>query len=116
MEQDDSLLGVLTVQETVSYTLALHQPHLSKVDNQAQVDRVIKSLGLEGCKDQIIGTPIKRGISGGQRRRVSIACGAICSPYVGKRNDDMPFRDYAKTRQSFELTVRFSYWMNLLRA
>lgn len=80
MEQDDSLLGVLTVHETISYTLALHQPHLARADNHAQVDRIVSSLGLDGCRDQIIGTPIKRGISGGQRRRVSIACGVICSP------------------------------------
>ncbi len=35
---------------------------------------IIHDLGLTGVASQRIGTPIQRGISGGQRRRVTIGC------------------------------------------
>ncbi|KAK4047126.1 hypothetical protein OIV83_005578 [Microbotryomycetes sp. JL201] len=62
VEQDDALLGVLTIDERVDGTLA--------------------SLGLAGVAENRIGTPIQRGISGGQRRRVTLACSVVVHPRV----------------------------------
>ncbi|RXW19949.1 hypothetical protein EST38_g5911 [Candolleomyces aberdarensis] len=47
-----------------------------------RVQRVITALGLQTCADQRIGTPISRGISGGQKRRVTAACAMVTFPRV----------------------------------
>ncbi|KAJ7636811.1 P-loop containing nucleoside triphosphate hydrolase protein [Roridomyces roridus] len=82
VEQEDALLGVLTVRETVSYALRLHLPMLSPREVAARVNRVLTALGLQSCADQRIGTPISRGISGGQKRRVTAACATVTYPKI----------------------------------
>ncbi|KAF6743949.1 P-loop containing nucleoside triphosphate hydrolase protein [Ephemerocybe angulata] len=39
-------------------------------------------LGLQSCAEQKIGTPISRGISGGQKRRVTAACAMVTFPRI----------------------------------
>ena len=46
----------------------------------AIVDEVISELGLDSTRDPSIGTWHLRGVSGGQRRRVSIGCELVTSP------------------------------------
>ncbi|KAJ7055552.1 P-loop containing nucleoside triphosphate hydrolase protein [Mycena amicta] len=82
VEQEDSLLGVLTVRESVSYALRLHLPLLSRREVAGRVNRVLTALGLQSCADQRIGTPISRGISGGQKRRVTAACAMVTFPQI----------------------------------
>jgi energy-coupling factor transporter ATP-binding protein EcfA2 len=43
---------------------------------------VLSQLGLEGCKDVLIGSPERKGISGGQRKRVNIAMELLTDPSV----------------------------------
>ncbi|KAF7297037.1 ABC transporter domain-containing protein [Mycena indigotica] len=80
VEQEDALIGVLTVRESVSYALRLHLPLLSRRESAARVNQVLSALGLQSCADQRIGTPISRGISGGQKRRVTAACAMVTFP------------------------------------
>ncbi|KAF5309443.1 hypothetical protein D9619_012478 [Psilocybe cf. subviscida] len=82
VEQEDALLGVLTVRESISFALRLHLPLLPAKDVRERVDRVIVAMGLAGCADQIIGTPVQRGISGGQKRRVTAACSMVTFPRI----------------------------------
>ncbi|KAJ7246166.1 P-loop containing nucleoside triphosphate hydrolase protein [Mycena haematopus] len=82
VEQEDALLGVLTVRESVSYALRLHLPMLSRREAAARVDRVLTALGLQSCSHQRIGTPISRGVSGGQKRRVTAACAMVTFPRI----------------------------------
>lgn len=55
-------------------------PKASKVFIKERVHHVIEMLGLQGCADIQIGTPLKRGLSGGQKRRVSIGCSLVTYP------------------------------------
>lgn len=82
VEQEDALLGVLTVRESITYALRLHLPLMPRGQVTDRVDRVIVALGLQSCADQRIGTPITRGISGGQKRRVTAACAMVTFPRV----------------------------------
>ncbi|KAJ7088263.1 P-loop containing nucleoside triphosphate hydrolase protein [Mycena epipterygia] len=82
VEQEDALLGVLTVRESVSYALRLHLPLLSRREVADRVNRVLTALGLQSCANQRIGTPISRGISGGQKRRVTAACAMVTFPRI----------------------------------
>ncbi|CAK5270888.1 unnamed protein product [Mycena citricolor] len=82
VEQEDALLGVLTVRESVTYALRLHLPLLGRRAVAERVDTVLAALGLQSCADQRIGTPISRGVSGGQKRRVTAACAMVTFPRI----------------------------------
>ncbi|KAJ3510930.1 hypothetical protein NLJ89_g4395 [Agrocybe chaxingu] len=82
VEQEDALLGVLTVRESITYALRLHLPLLPRKQVHDRVERTIRALGLQSCANQRIGTPIQRGISGGQKRRVTAACAMVTFPRI----------------------------------
>jgi ABC-type multidrug transport system ATPase subunit/ABC-type multidrug transport system permease subunit len=83
VEQDDALLGVLTVRETLYYSAKLSMPvESSKKEINERVDEVLNGLGLQSVKNNRIGTPIQRGISGGQKRRVTIGSALVAMPQV----------------------------------
>ena len=81
MTQDDNLIGTLTVRETISYSARLRLPDkMPRSDKQALVESTIVSMGLQDCADTVIGNWHLRGISGGEKRRVSIALEILMRP------------------------------------
>ena len=66
--------GNLTVKETLTFAAKfnLSQNTSAKAINAA-VQEVISDFGLESVENSIIGTPLRKGCSGGQVRRVSVA-------------------------------------------
>lgn len=53
---------------------------LPKADKVLITERVIESLGLQGVRDSKVGTVEKRGISGGQRKRVNVGLEMVMEP------------------------------------
>lgn len=43
---------------------------------------MIAQLGLEGCRNSKIGDELVRGISGGERKRVSIGIELVTDPHI----------------------------------
>ncbi|EZG56158.1 ABC transporter [Gregarina niphandrodes] len=80
--QSDCLLPFLNVEETITFAASLKLTKLSKSERKAVVDRVICQLGLEECRHVLIGGRIKKGVSGGQKKRVSIAIELLEDPQV----------------------------------
>ncbi|CAN6675706.1 unnamed protein product [Malus baccata var. baccata] len=79
--QDDVLYPHLTVLETLTYTALLRLPkQLTKEEKIEQAETVIMELGLNRCRDSIIGGPLLRGVSGGERKRVSIGQEMLVNP------------------------------------
>lgn len=80
--QSDNLLSYLTVEETLTYTaqLALRQ-HSDEVIKK-KVSAVMAELSLTHVAHSVIGGRIFAGISGGERRRVSIASQLLQDPKV----------------------------------
>ncbi|GLI63140.1 hypothetical protein VaNZ11_006048 [Volvox africanus] len=79
--QDDLLFAELTVYETLYFAALLRLPRSwSRADKLARVDLVIAGLGLERCRDTIIGSHMMRGVSGGERKRVSIGHELLINP------------------------------------
>ncbi|KAF7192527.1 putative ABC transporter ATP-binding protein/permease [Pseudocercospora fuligena] len=67
-------LPFLTVRETLHAAALLRlSPELTRSQKLARADEILHSLALQACADTIIGGSRARGISGGERRRVSIA-------------------------------------------
>ena len=79
--QDDVLYPHLTVLETLVFTALLRLPNsLSKEEKIQHAEAVITQLGLTKCKNSIIGGELMRGVSGGERKRVSIGQEMLINP------------------------------------
>ena len=83
VEQEDHLIGSLTVRETIQFAakLALGR-HVSNRERNQRTEDMLRDFGLVSVKDSKIGTPLQRGISGGQKRRVTTASQLITLPRV----------------------------------
>ncbi|MCL7030405.1 hypothetical protein MKW94_015863 [Papaver nudicaule] len=81
--QDDLLYPTLTVEETLMFSADFRLPRLlSKEKKMERVRTVMDELGLNDAAKTIIGDEGRRGISGGERRRVSIGVGIINDPIL----------------------------------
>ncbi|XP_061376143.1 ABC transporter G family member 22-like isoform X2 [Gastrolobium bilobum] len=79
--QDDVLFPHLTVKETLTFAARLRLPKTcTKEQKEKRALDVIYELGLERCQDTMIGGSFVRGISGGERKRVSIGNEIIINP------------------------------------
>lgn len=80
--QDDIIHRELKVEESLKFTAKLRFNNYSQTEINSQVDNVIKTLSLTEAKDTIIGSPEKRGISGGQRKRVNLGQELLTEPSI----------------------------------
>ncbi|KAF3645933.1 ABC transporter G family member 11 [Capsicum annuum] len=79
--QDDTLIGTLTVRETISYSAQLRLPdRMPWLEKRTLIESTIIEMGLQDCADTVIGNWHLRGISGGEKRRVSIALEILMRP------------------------------------
>lgn len=78
--QEDVFLSALTVRETLAYAAQLRLPaRCAEAERDVRVKQIIKLLKLESCADAQVGDDrlAIRGISGGERRRLSIGTAVI---------------------------------------
>lgn len=81
--QDDLLFPMLTVEETLMFSAEFRLPRtLSKSKKRARVEQLIEQLGLRNAAKTVIGDEGHRGVSGGERRRVSIGIDIIHDPII----------------------------------
>ncbi|XP_058730325.1 ABC transporter G family member 15-like [Vicia villosa] len=79
--QEDVLLGTLTVRETITYSAHLRLPtSMSKEEVSGIIEGTIIEMGLQDCADRLIGNWHLRGISGGEKKRLSIALEILTRP------------------------------------
>ncbi|XP_006783681.1 ATP-binding cassette sub-family G member 8 isoform X1 [Neolamprologus brichardi] len=83
VRQDDRLFPHLTVRETLSFVAKLRLPtHFTQAQRDQRVDDVIAELRLRQCAHTRVGNNYIRGVSGGERRRVSIAVQLLWNPGI----------------------------------
>jgi len=83
VDQEDTMIPTLTVYETVLYSALLRLPRtMSTAAKTFRVMETLQELGIDGIKDSKIGSSGSRSISGGERRRVAIACELVTSPSI----------------------------------
>ncbi|XBH69932.1 ABC transporter G family member STR [Aegilops tauschii subsp. strangulata] len=79
--QDDQLFPMLTVLETLTFAAEVRlPPSLSRAEKLKRVWELIEQLGLQTTAHTYIGDEGVRGVSGGERRRVSIGTDIIHKP------------------------------------
>ncbi|CAK7215571.1 FAD-dependent urate hydroxylase [Sporothrix curviconia] len=85
VDQEDTMLPTLTVHETILNSALLRLPRdMSRSAKEQRVYDVERQLGIHHIRDSLIGSEEGhgRGISGGEKRRVGIACELVTSPSI----------------------------------
>lgn len=76
-------IETLTVLETLTFAAKMRLPRaMSTKDKLARVDAVMEELNLTHIKNTKVGGAVIRGISGGEKRRVTIGIELLSSPSV----------------------------------
>ncbi len=79
--QDDIIHREITVEESLNFTSKLRLgDQITEEERTRQITQILLSLNLTNAKDTLIGSPEKKGISGGQRKRVNMAQELITEP------------------------------------
>jgi ABC-type multidrug transport system ATPase subunit len=83
VDQEDHLPPHSTVREALSFAAELANPENVTAAERAQiVDDTIATLGLGAVAGALIGDRKRRGLSGGEKRRVSIGIAAVARPSI----------------------------------
>ena len=81
--QDDVMMGTQTVREYLLWQTRMRlDASLTRRERHARVNRMLKEMDLEKVAASRIGDAFMRGLSGGEKRRVSIAAELITEPAV----------------------------------
>jgi ABC-type multidrug transport system ATPase subunit len=71
--QEDYHWTFLTCQETIQYAADFYLPTLSPEERKVEVETMLEKMGLVSCRNTIAGNQFIHGLSGGQKRRLSVA-------------------------------------------
>ena len=83
VDQEDNLMGTLTVYEAVLFSAFLRLPDkIPMQEKAARVMQVLADLRIQHVADSFIGIKGRRGISGGEKRRVVVACELVKVPSI----------------------------------
>ncbi len=80
--QDDLVFEELTVFQNVYYNALLCLDNIPVADIRAQIDKLLNDLSLYEVRDLVVGSPLKKVLSGGQRKRLNIALELIREPSI----------------------------------
>mmetsp|Transcript_59169 Transcript_59169/g.118763 ORF Transcript_59169/g.118763 Transcript_59169/m.118763 type:complete len:607 (-) Transcript_59169:230-2050(-) len=97
VQQEDSLCGILSVRETLTLATRLAGAPLSRAED------LLQELGLTVCQDTNVGTIFFKGISGGQKRRLSIAVELVSNPTLLLLDEPTSGLDSASALQVIQL-------------
>ena len=83
ISQDDQLFSYLTVEETFMLAAYFNLPrNISKENIVSAVNLLITQLNLNKVRHTIIGSASRRGVSGGERKRVAIGKELLSNPSI----------------------------------
>ena len=90
VEQDPKFFSNMTVRETLMLDCRLRDQRATKSECEKIVEDVLSKYGLTSCADTLVGGDTGgkdvRGISGGEKRRLSIACETAFSSFSNNNN------------------------------
>jgi ABC-type multidrug transport system ATPase subunit len=83
VESEDALIGSLTVKETLYFAAQLSlSGSVAAAERIRRINELLQAFGLTNQANTLIGTLLKKGISTGQKRRLSVASQLISAPKV----------------------------------
>lgn len=82
-QDDDALMPSLTVRESLRFAAGLRLPTwMSREEKNRRAEEILYKMGLKECADNLVGSELIKGISGGEKRRVTIAIQILTDPKV----------------------------------
>jgi ABC-type multidrug transport system ATPase subunit/ABC-type multidrug transport system permease subunit len=75
--QEDAFDEHLTIGENLQFAAALRSPHLSRRDRMRRLEGKLVELGLGERRDAVVGSAMKKTLSGGERKRLNIGLDMI---------------------------------------
>jgi ABC-type multidrug transport system ATPase subunit len=75
--QFDAFDEHLTIEENLDFAAAIRSPHLSSQERRRRIDVKLAELGLNERRDSLVGSPHKKTLSGGERKRLNIGLDMI---------------------------------------
>lgn len=83
IHQDDSFFSMLSVMETLDFASQLRLPSEDARAKISAIEESLSTMSLVSVRDAAVGDPLgKRGISGGERKRLSVACELLSKPVL----------------------------------
>ncbi|RHY88874.1 hypothetical protein DYB37_006351 [Aphanomyces astaci] len=83
VSQEDALTGSFTVLETLRFAARLSVPaNVLATEREGRVQAAIDDMGLRSCEHTVVGDIFRKGLSGGQKRRLSIAIELLSKPTI----------------------------------
>ncbi|KAJ2661802.1 hypothetical protein IWW48_002196 [Coemansia sp. RSA 1200] len=116
VEQDDLMHSTLTVEETLSISAKLRLPNskYTDQDKKERVEEVMRQLRLSHiANSRIGGGGGKRGISGGERKRVSIGIELVTEPSILVLDEPSSGLDSSSAEMVVKLTKDMAHARNL---
>jgi len=77
MPQQDAFDENLTIGENLLFAAAIRAPHLSRRDRSRRLEAKLIELGLGERRDAVVGSPERKLLSGGERKRLNIGLDMI---------------------------------------
>lgn len=115
LEQEVSLIGSLTTRETVDIAARLSFPSsISRKERLGKVDSILESFGLTNQAHTLIGTPLRKGVSGGQKKRVGVAAQLITGPKILFLDEPTSGLDSVASYEIVSFLKKFAVKYNLL--
>jgi ABC-type multidrug transport system ATPase subunit len=110
IDQEVTFFPHMTVKETLDFQVELKMGAVlkKKEEREALVEDLIDQLGLTKSANTIVGNAKVRGLSGGERKRLSIACEMISSPPVIFLDEPTSGLDSYQAAQVIETLRRLS--------
>ncbi|XP_018443955.1 ABC transporter G family member 23 [Raphanus sativus] len=108
--QDDDLLPLLTVKETLMYSAKFSLRDSTAKEKEERVESLLRDLGLVQVQDSFVGEGDEedRGVSGGERKRVSIAVEMIRDPPILLLDEPTSGLDSRNSLQVVELLANMA--------
>jgi len=75
--QEDAFDEHLTISENLNFAAAIRSPHLSRRDRNRRLEGKLIELGLGERRDAVVGSAVKKTLSGGERKRLNIGLDMI---------------------------------------
>ena len=75
--QEDAFDEHLTIGENLQFAAAIRSPHLSRRDRMRRLEAKLIELGLGERRDAVVGSAVKKTLSGGERKRLNIGLDMI---------------------------------------
>jgi len=75
--QEDAFDEHLTIGENLQFAAAIRSPHLSRRDRMRRLEAKLLELGLGERRDAVVGSAVKKTLSGGERKRLNIGLDMI---------------------------------------